>query len=107
MWEKRIENFKLYSLLSSSSVSILALLWFLYRFFFLGFFSTYFESVMFKGKDKPDSELDLWQYSEEASWFKCLECGCIQLTREIPGDHAEDSDLGFPESADRDMVSED
>ncbi len=38
--------------------------------------------------------------------FKCEECGAIQLTREIPYKHAEDSDQELPDSADRDLVRE-
>jgi len=39
--------------------------------------------------------------------FKCIECGKLQLTREIPEDHAYNDSLDLPENADRDMVCED
>ena len=38
--------------------------------------------------------------------FECVECGEVQLTRKIPERHAKDSSLEYPESADRDMVTE-
>lgn len=38
--------------------------------------------------------------------FECVECGSLQLTREIPQRHADRDALDLPESADRDMVQE-
>lgn len=38
--------------------------------------------------------------------FRCVECGDVQLTREVPQDHADDTTLEYPDSADRDMVRE-
>jgi hypothetical protein len=39
--------------------------------------------------------------------FECVECGALQLTREVPERHADDDSLDLPETADRDMVRED
>lgn len=38
--------------------------------------------------------------------YKCVECGTLQLTREVPQRHADDDTLDLPDSADRDMVRE-
>jgi len=38
--------------------------------------------------------------------FECVECGALQLTREVPQHHADDGSLDLPDSADRDMVQE-
>lgn len=38
--------------------------------------------------------------------FECVECGAVQLTREVPQRHADDPELGYPEAAGRDMVQE-
>lgn len=38
--------------------------------------------------------------------FECVECGTLQLTREVPQRHADDELLDLPESAGRDMVRE-
>lgn len=39
--------------------------------------------------------------------FECVECSCVQLTREVPERHSNNESLSLPESADRDMVRED
>lgn len=38
--------------------------------------------------------------------FRCIECGDLQLTREVPQRHAADASLDLPDAADRDMVRE-
>lgn len=38
---------------------------------------------------------------------KCVECDLVVLTREIPKQHANNTDLEMPDAADRDMVRED
>lgn len=38
--------------------------------------------------------------------FECIECGDLQLTREVPQRHADDGSMALPQSADRDMVRE-
>jgi hypothetical protein len=39
--------------------------------------------------------------------YECVECGALQLTREIPQRHSDDNSKDLPEAADRDMVRED
>ena len=38
--------------------------------------------------------------------FECVECGNLQLTEEIPVEHADDETLVLPDDADRDLVRE-
>lgn len=59
-------------------------------------------------EDEDDSKIDPKKGNtlKRPVGFKCIECGQIQLTREVPERHAEDDSMDFPEAADRDMVRE-
>jgi hypothetical protein len=66
-------------------------------------------SVAHKDDDVSDEELDPKKGDtlKMTVGFECVECGALQLTREIPHHHASDESKDLPESADRDMVRED
>jgi len=59
-------------------------------------------------KDGDDDQLDpkAGNTIKKPVGFKCVECGQLQLTREIPMAHYENTNLDLPDSADRDMVRE-
>jgi hypothetical protein len=65
-------------------------------------------SVAHKESDVSDDKLNPKEGNTKKKpvGFKCLECGTLQLTREIPQRHADNDSLDLPESADRDMVRE-
>jgi hypothetical protein len=58
--------------------------------------------------DESDENLDPKQGNtvKKPVGFECVECGELQLTREVPQRHADDNALGYPSDADRDMVQE-
>lgn len=59
--------------------------------------------------DTPDSDLNPKEgnTAKRPVGFECVECGDLQLTREVPQDHADASDLDLPQNgAARDMVRE-
>lgn len=60
-------------------------------------------------KDKSDEQIDPKQGNthKRPVGFQCIECGDVQLTREIPQRHADNDSLGYPDESDRDMVRED
>lgn len=59
-------------------------------------------------KDGSDSGLDPKKGNTEKRpiGYECVECGDVQLTREVPQRHANAENLDFPQAADRDMVQE-
>lgn len=65
-------------------------------------------AVSHKDDDVSDDNLDPKQGNtmKRPVGFECKECGRLQLTREVPQRHADDSSLDLPDSADRDMVQE-
>lgn len=69
---------------------------------------TAFWAVQAQG-DEPDENLDPKKGNthKRPVGFRCVECGKLQLTREIPRRHADDDSLDLPGKADRDMVRED
>lgn len=58
-------------------------------------------------RQREDHSIDETNDLVRAEGWKCEECGATQLTKEIPKVHAEEDELGLPESAERDMVRED
>lgn len=60
-------------------------------------------------QDGPDEELDPKEGGthKRPVGFECVECGALQLTREVPQRHADENSLNLPDAADRDMVRED
>jgi hypothetical protein len=66
-------------------------------------------SVSHKDDDVSDDKLDpkAGNTIKKSIGFECVECGSLQLTREIPQRHADDETKSLPENADRDMVTED
>ncbi len=65
-------------------------------------------SVAHKDKDVSDDQLNPKEGNtiKKPVGFECNECGSLQLTREIPENHAFDESLDMPDNADRDMVRE-
>lgn len=66
-------------------------------------------AVSHKDDDVSDDKLDpkAGNTLKQPVGFKCLECGALQLTREVPQRHAADPDKAMPQNADRDFVRED
>lgn len=65
-------------------------------------------SVEHKDSDTDDTELDPTKGNTllKPVGFECVECGDIQLTREIPERHASDESMEYPDAANRDLVHE-
>jgi hypothetical protein len=65
-------------------------------------------AVTHQDDDAPDERIDPKKGNtlKRPVGFECVECGDVQLTREIPQLHADDDDLDYPDVADRDMVRE-
>lgn len=65
-------------------------------------------AVYHKDENVSDDEIDPTRGNTEKKpvGFECVECETLQLTREVPQRHAENSSLSLPESAGRDMVQE-
>jgi len=65
-------------------------------------------AVTAQGEETPDDQLDPKDGNtlKRPVSFECVECGDLQLTREVPQRHADDDSLDLPDSADRDMVQE-
>jgi len=65
-------------------------------------------AVSHKDDDESDEKLDPKQGNtlKKPVGFECVECGSLQLTREVPDRHAQDDSKDLPERADRDMVRE-
>ncbi len=66
-------------------------------------------SVAHQDNDVSDDKLDPKQGNtiKKPVGYECVECGSLQLTREIPQRHADDETKSLPNNADRDMVTED
>jgi hypothetical protein len=66
-------------------------------------------SVSHKDDNVSDDNLDPKQGNtmKRLVGFECVECGALQLTREVPERHASDETKDLPDAADRDMVRED
>jgi hypothetical protein len=58
------------------------------------------------GYDHEEVEKKLGMTNKRPVGFECVECGAVQLTREVPQRHADDGPLDLPDTADRDMVRE-
>lgn len=65
-------------------------------------------AVSHKDDETTDDQLDPKDGNtlKKPVGFECVECGSLQLTREIPERHAIDPEMDLPDSADRDMVRE-
>lgn len=65
-------------------------------------------SVSHQDDDVSDNNLDPKEGNtlKRPVGFECVECGELQLTREVPQRHADDDTLSMPDDADRDMVRE-
>jgi hypothetical protein len=65
-------------------------------------------AVSHKDNEVSDEKLDPKKGNtvKKPVGFECVECGCLQLTREVPERHADDGTKALPEDADRDMVRE-
>jgi len=66
-----------------------------------------FIRVYFRRKGEQQLGPDTKGEQVRGEGWKCIECGALQLTREIPEPHASADSLDLPASADRDMVRED
>lgn len=66
-------------------------------------------AVSHKDNDVSDDKLDPKQGNtmKRPVGYECVECGALQLTREVPQRHASDLSLNQPDAAERDMVRED
>jgi len=58
--------------------------------------------------DESDDKLDpkVGNTFKRPVGYECVECGAVQLTREVPECHAQDDSLSYPDAADRDMTRE-
>jgi len=65
-------------------------------------------AVSHRDAEAPDDQIDPKKGNTEKKpvGYECVECGCLQLTREIPSRHAADESLSMPNDADRDFVRE-
>lgn len=65
-------------------------------------------AVSHQDDDVSDEKLDPKVGNTEARpvGARCVECGALQLTREVPERHANDPEKDLPEDANRDMVRE-
>lgn len=65
-------------------------------------------AVTHKQEEKKDEQLNPKKGNtlKRPIGFECIECGSVQLTREVPGRHADMDSMDYPDAADRDMVRE-